>query len=120
LTKNTSNFGASRNLLSSSLTGNTKRGERMTAEQLQCSMETMKVGIIKWNHCAKIRKDADRGHKLLSTSHQNALSHTAHRPGVHQLISPITDSRSTHLGWLTNLLADDLPLICVVFFDRSK
>jgi hypothetical protein len=28
----------------------------MSAEQLQCSMETMKVGIIKWNRCAKSGK----------------------------------------------------------------
>jgi hypothetical protein len=48
---------ALRNLLPSILTENTKRDERMPAEApLQCSMETMEVGIIQWTGCAKSGK----------------------------------------------------------------
>jgi hypothetical protein len=33
---------------------------------------------------------------------------------------PVTESDWTHLGWLTDLLADYLPLVCIVLFDRGK
>jgi hypothetical protein len=41
-------------------------------------------------------------------------------PGVHQLNGPVTGSGYTYLGRLTNLLADDFPFVCVVFFDRGQ
>lgn len=30
------------------------------------------------------------------------------------------DSQLAYLSWLSDLLADDLPLICLIFFDRVE